>query len=162
MTLRIAVDRPKTLGDKMSMKTFLVAIAFSVVSGCGTVQSSKAYSGVIHPNVFAMAESWLSDVAQPVVTEINLDAVARNRNQFDHDGVSKQGGWVHYADPESKGFTRYKFLKPEGGIRRVLFQNNGGGSLTTSTTIGYRIFRRAVITEDGKEEISVLKIELIQ
>ncbi len=146
----------------MRKKTFLAAIVFSAASGCGTVQSSKAYSGVIHPNVFAMTESWLSDTAQPVVTEINLDAMARNGNQFDHDGVSKQDGWVHYADSESKGFTRYKFLKPEGGIRRVLFQNNGGGSLTTSTTIGYKILRRVVITKVGKKEIAVLRIELIQ
>ena len=146
----------------------LVVVWFS--SGCRSAQDRPAdpppeaetYSGLIHPKVFAMATGWLSDIAQPVVTEVNLDAMAVNRNQFDPDAVTVSGEWVTYADEATSGFLRYKTLQPDGDTLRVLLQSNEGGTLTVSSTIGFRILRRSIVTDEGRKEVSVLSIESIE
>ena len=43
----------------------------------------------IHPKVFNMIDCWISDSESPVVTEINLDAVERNANQFNGEGLKQ-------------------------------------------------------------------------
>lgn len=48
----------------------------------------------IHPRVFALVTCWPSDTDEPVVTEVNLDAVTRNRNQFDTTLVKTPGEWT--------------------------------------------------------------------
>src|SRR5213079_3258121 len=45
----------------------------------------------IHPKVFNMINCWISDSESPVVTEINLDAVEKNGNEFNQDGLKQDG-----------------------------------------------------------------------
>src|SRR5438067_6153878 len=51
----------------------------------------------IHPKVFNMIDCWVSDSESPVVTEINLDAVEKNGNQFNRDGMSEDGEWLRFS-----------------------------------------------------------------
>src|SRR6184192_21935 len=63
----------------------------------------------IHPKVFNMIDCWISDSESPVATEINLDAVEKNGNQFNTDDVKADGEWTRSPTPESKeGFMRYR------------------------------------------------------
>src|SRR5438045_924226 len=48
----------------------------------------------VHPKAFSLLESWGSDSEYPVVTEINLDAVAGDSNQFPLDDVKRDGKWI--------------------------------------------------------------------
>jgi hypothetical protein len=45
----------------------------------------------VHPKVFRMINCWTSDAESPAVTEINLDAVEKNGNEFNQDGLKQQG-----------------------------------------------------------------------
>jgi hypothetical protein len=66
----------------------------------------------IHPKVFNMIDCWVSDSESPVVTEINLDAVEKNGNQFNSDDVKPDGEWLRCPAPESNGgFMRYRVLE---------------------------------------------------
>jgi hypothetical protein len=89
----------------------------------------------IHPKVFNMVDCWISDSESPVVTEINLDAVEKNGNQFNTDDVKTDGEWTRSPTPESKeGFMRYSVLESKGNHYKVEYQENGGGTLTTASS----------------------------
>ncbi len=138
-----------------------------LMMGCRSAQIDDINTGVIHPKVFSMIECWWSDTQQPVVTEISLDAVAGNDNQFDHDAVRMQGDWVHYTDPKTQngpreGFMRYRVVESDGDLQTVLFQSNGGGTLTTESVITYRITKRYVGSQDSLKEITVLRVEAMR
>jgi hypothetical protein len=45
----------------------------------------------IRPKIFNMINCWISDSESPVVTEINLDAVEKNENEFNQDGLTQDG-----------------------------------------------------------------------
>src|SRR5205085_7799706 len=60
----------------------------------------------IHPKVFSMIDSWVSDSESPVVTEISLDAMEKNRNEFNEDGLTQDGEWLRYSEPDTDGFMR--------------------------------------------------------
>ena len=119
-----------------------------------------------HPGVFGTVECWLSDTASPVTTEINLGAVEANGNQFywgnnpqriqtiEADGQEQR--WVHADDDE--GFQRYRLLGHDNGVYTVVYQSNGGGSLTTSSTIGFEIDRRTISFGSESREIRVLRV----
>src|SRR5436853_3258553 len=74
--------------------------------------SAKAVK--IHPKVFNMIECWISDVESPVVTEISLDAVDKNGNQFNDDDVKADGEWTRAPTKEDGGFMRYRVLESKG------------------------------------------------
>src|SRR5215510_4417698 len=76
-----------------------------------TVPPAEASALKIHPKVFNMIDCWISDSESPVVTEINLDAVERNRNQFNEDGLKEDGEWLTYAVADTGGFLRYRVLE---------------------------------------------------
>lgn len=112
----------------------------------------------IHPKVFSMINCWISDSESPVVTEINLDAVEKNGNEFNQDGLKQDGEWLQYPVPDSNGFMRYRVLDSKGSHYKVEFQENGGGSLTTASTIAFSIEKRS-IKRDGKPvTISMLRV----
>ena len=114
----------------------------------------------LHPKVFDMIDCWLSDSESPVVTEINLDAVEMNSNQFNMDEVKPDGEWLRAPTPkpEDGGFMRYRVLGLKGNRYTVQFQENGGGSLTTDSTVEFTIEKRG-IEKDGKPAtISVLRV----
>src|SRR6266567_2737882 len=93
------------------------------------------------------------------VTEINLDAVEKNGNQFNTDDVKPDGEWTRSPTPESKeGFMRYRVLESKGNHYKVEYQENGGGTLTTASIIEFEIEKRN-IRRDGKPvTIRVLRV----
>ena len=112
----------------------------------------------IHPKVFSMINCWISDSESPVVTEINLHAVEKDGNEFNEDGLKQDGEWLQCPLPDSNGFMRYRVLESKGNHYKVEYQENGGGTLTTSSTIVFEIEKRS-IQRDGKPvTIRVLRV----
>lgn len=112
----------------------------------------------IHPQVFDLITGWFSDSEAPVVTEVNLDAVAANRNQFDFDKVTKDGEWTSCPTEDGRGFQRYRQVPAEPGRWAVNYQYNGGGTLTASTRIEFTLDQRA-LTRNGKPAtVKVLRV----
>jgi hypothetical protein len=103
----------------------------------------------IHPKVFSMINCWISDSESPVVTEINLDAVEKNGNEFNQDGLKQDGEWLQCPVPDTNGFMRYHVLESKDNHYKVEFQENGGGTLTTASIIEFNIEKRS-IQRDGK------------
>lgn len=133
----------------------LTACSFS--SGFSHGETSPALPQ-IHPRVFELITGWFSDQDLPVVTEINLDAVATNRNQFDSAKVTKDGDWTSCPTEDGRGFQRYRQVSAEAGRWTVNYQYNGGGTLTASTRIEFTLEQRA-ITKDGKPtKVKVLRV----
>jgi hypothetical protein len=112
----------------------------------------------IHPKVFNMIDCWISDSESPVVTEINLDAVEENGNQFNKDGLKQDGDWLTYPTPDTGGFMRYRVLESKGNHYKVEYQENGGGTLTTASTIELDIDRRNIHRNGGPATIRVLRV----
>jgi hypothetical protein len=116
---------------------------------------------VIHPKVFELVESWLSDTEHPVVTEVNLDAAATNRNQFDRSTIKNNGEWIEYTDNENHGFKRFKALKTSNGRFAVEFQSNEGGTLTTALVIEFTIEKREIQNDGKPASVRVLRVAAI-
>jgi hypothetical protein len=103
----------------------------------------------IHPKVFNMIDCWISDSESPVVTEINLDAVEKDGNQFNQDGLKDDGDWLRCQVPDTNGFMQYRVLESKGNHYKVEYQENGGGTLTSASIIEFDIEKRN-IHRDGK------------
>jgi len=112
----------------------------------------------IHPKVFNMIDCWLSDSESPVVTEINLNAVEKNGNQFGEDGLKQDGDWLVYSVPDTGGFMRYHVLEGKGNHYKIEYQENGGGSLTTASTIEFDIDKRHIRHNGSPMTIRVLRV----
>ena len=54
-----------------------------------------------------------------MVTEINLDAVEQNLNQFDPDTVAQEDGWTVSRKPNAKGFKRYRVLTSQNDRHQI-------------------------------------------
>jgi hypothetical protein len=65
-----------------------------------------------------MINCWLSDSESPLVTEINLDAVEKNGNEFNENGLKQDGEWLQSPTPDSNGFMRYRVLESKAIITR--------------------------------------------
>jgi hypothetical protein len=79
---------------KKMIKAFQIGLLSTFCAVSTTLAQVSLPLPAIHPKVFTLVECWLSDTAWPLVTEINLDAVRENRNQFDSDGVTTNGEWT--------------------------------------------------------------------
>ncbi len=132
----------------------LLVLALGLAGPASVVAQVK---GVWHPMVFSMIESWISDIESPVVTEVNLDAVQRNRNQFDHDAVKREGAWVVYRVPEG-GFKRYRVIERKGNHYKLEFQDNGGGTLTTRSLISFTLDQREILLDEKPKAINILRV----
>lgn len=110
----------------------------------------------IHPKVFQMVDCWISDTSAPVLTEINLDAVRANRNQFDYKAVGTEGEWITYR--EGAEMLRFKPVISSKGEYTIVYQQNGGGSLTTQRTIRFAIARRKLEVDGRGIEATVLRV----
>jgi len=127
-------------------------------ANAGVMSAADASLLKIHPKVFNLIDCWISDSESPVVTEINLDAVERNANQFNEDGLKRDGDWLSYALPDSGGFMRYRVVESKDKHYKIEYQENGGGTLTTSVTVEFDIEQRN-IRRDGKPiAIRVLRV----
>ena len=132
--------------------------ALTPVSIPGTVSAAKTSPLKIHPKVFSMIDSWISDSESPVVTEINLDAVEKNGNQFNEDGLKQDGEWLTYSVPDTGGFMRYRVLESKGSHYKVEYQKNGGGTLITASTIEFDIEKRKIHQRGSPITIRVLRV----
>lgn len=103
----------------------------------------------IHPRVFALVTCWSSDTDEPVVTEVNLDAVSKNRNQFDTSLVRTRGEWTECPGDLGQGFERYRVVKSDNGQVTIEFQSNGGGTYTSVSIIEFVIEQRE-LRQNGK------------
>ena len=112
----------------------------------------------LHPKIFNMIDCWISDSESPVVTEINLDAVEMNKNEFDMDNVKPDGEWTRAKTAEDGGFMRYRVLGLKGNIYTVEYQENGGGSLTTDSKIDFAIDKRTIQRDGKPANIRVLRV----
>lgn len=112
----------------------------------------------VHPKVFNMIDCWVADSLSPVVTEINLDAVEMSKNQFDMDEVKPDGEWTRAPTKEDGGFMRYRVLGLKDNRYTVEYQENGGGSLTTDSTIEFTIEKRAIQRDGKPATIAVLRV----
>ena len=110
-----------------------------------TPMATRASPLKIHPKVFSMINCWISDSESPVVTEMNLDAVEKNGNEFNDDGVKQDGQWLQCPIPDTNGFMRYRVLESKGNHYKVEFQENGGGTLTTASVIEFDIENLSLI-----------------
>ena len=115
----------------------------------------------IHPRVFDMVTGWLSDCDGLVVTEINLDAVGANGNQFDFTQVRTEGGWTMCPNDDNRGFLRFRQVTAAAETMAVEFQNNGGGTLTTSTRIEFVVAQREVRRNGKPRSLRVLRVMAI-
>ena len=112
----------------------------------------------IHPKVFNMIDCWISDSESPVVTELNLNAVEKNGNQFNEDGLKQDGDWLVYSVPDTGGFMRYRVLEAKGSHYKIEYQENGGGTLTTASTIEFEIEKRHIRRNGSPMTIRVLRV----
>lgn len=145
----------------MNLKFLPLILSLLVAASCLQASDKKAApqqpDPKIHPKVFSFIEGWLSDGESPVVTEINLDAVDVSGNQFQADDVKKEDEWVRSPNADG-GFLRYRFTEHRGNHYKVVYQNNGGGSLTTSATIEFSVEKRDVKVDGKAKTIRVLKV----
>lgn len=125
---------------------------------CATETSSPQLIQKLHPKMFEMVTSWVSDTEEPVVTSINLDAVARNRNQFDFSKVKMNGEWTEYIAKNGNGFCRFKSIKSDSKRFAIEFQQNAGGTLTRASVIEFVIESQEIQRGDNPHTISVLRI----
>ena len=132
-----------------SLHTIHTDSAPAVGSTPGIGSAAGTSSLKIHPKVFNMIDCWISDSESPVVTEINLDAVERDANQFNGDRLKRDGDWLSYAIPDSGRFMRYRVVESKGKHYKIEYQENGGRTLTTSATDEFDIEQRN-IRRDGK------------
>jgi hypothetical protein len=145
-------------GRKLLLLLLAVTVSGAVASAGEKNAGAASPALKVHPKVFSMVQGWLSDGESPIVTEINLDAVAASRNQFDHDGLKQEEGWTRCAGPDGDGFLRYRVLEAKGARYKVEFQENGGGSLTTAALIEFAIEKREVRVNDKPATIRVLRV----
>ncbi|HEX4707453.1 MAG TPA: hypothetical protein VH229_06935 [Candidatus Udaeobacter sp.] len=126
--------------------------------GASAAPSQKIPALKIHPKVFSMINCRISDSESPVVTEINLDAVEKNGNQFNDDDLKQDGEWLRSPMPDGNGFMRYRVLESKGDHYKIEYQENGGGSLTTASVVEFDVEKRD-IGRDGKPvSLRVLRV----
>ena len=140
--------------DSATLPTSVSDVPVKETSSRGTSPSALR----VHPKVFNMIDCWLSDSETPVVTEINLNAVEQNGNQFNEAGLKQDGDWLVYSVPDTGGFIRYRVLEAKGSHYKVEYQENGGGTLTTASTIEFEIDKRHIRRNGSPTTIRVLRV----
>ena len=138
----------------------LVSVVLCICLGCTTSHLVNEQLQEIHPGVFSMVICLLSDTSMPVATEVNLDAVSENNDQF-NGWIRTEGEWTRVDFDNDRGFIRYRLLRKQDNYYEVLFQSNGGGTLTTSTEIGFTLFYRIIEVNSEETQVQVLRVESI-
>ena len=123
-----------------------------------TLRAAETSAPKIHPKVFSMINCWISDSEGPVVTEINLDAVEKNGNEFNESGLKQDDEWLQSPASDSNGFMRYRVLESKGNHYKVEYQENGGGTLTTASIIEFDIEKRNIHRDGKPVTIRVLRV----
>ena len=139
----------------------LVAISACTILSIAADDQSEHGSATafkVHPKVFNLIGCWISDSESPVVTEINLDAVEKNGNEFLDTGLRQDGEWTQCPVPDTNGFMRYRVIEAKGNHYKVEYQENGGGSLTTASIIEFSVEKRTIRKDDKPATIRVLRV----
>jgi hypothetical protein len=111
-----------------------------------------------HPKVFRLIDCWMSDSEGPVVTEINLDAIDGNGNQFYEANVTQNDKWTEYRGDEGDGYYGHRVSKKKGNHYVAECYENGGGTLTTFCTIGFSLEKREIQRDGERAVIRVLRV----
>jgi hypothetical protein len=146
-----------TIADFEKIIDSLHPVTASEKGGAGAPAKPEALK--IHPKVFNMIDCWISDSESPVVTEISLDAVEKDGNEFNDEDVKADGDWTRCPTAESKdGFMRYRVLESKGNHYKVEYQENGGGTLTSASIIEFDIQERKIQRNAKPATIRVLRV----
>lgn len=143
------------------ISAWLLAIAVAVLIASASIPAGDDPATDLkdlHPKLFEMVLCQLSDTEQPVVTEFNLDAVRKNRNQFDFQAIQSTSEWKQVPGSGGIGFQRFRLLQSEGGHHTIEYQTNSGGTLTSSAVIGFSIASRTIQVEGVPVNTRVLRI----
>ena len=135
----------------------VAALSVVCIAAADHSESSKPAALKLHPKIFNLIDCWISDSERPVVTEVNLDAVDQDGNEFNDDGVTQDGEWTK-APGEGSGFLRYRVLSAKGNQYKVEYQENGGGSLTTACMIEFVIEKRQIRKDDKSVTFRALRV----
>ena len=147
-----------TVAEFVKIIKSLHPVGSESAAGSATPAAEQPSVPKIHPKVFNMISSWISDSESPVVTEINLDAMEKNGNQFNDDGLTQDGEWLRCPVPDTDGFMRYRVLESKGNHYKVEYQENGGGTLTTASTIEFDIEKRNIRRDGRPLTVHVLRV----
>lgn len=145
----------------MTIKVLLPVVTFLALAPLRAAEKKGVSAELefkIHPKVFSYVEGWLSDGESPVVTEINLDAVKVSTNQFQTDEIKEEDGWTRAKGETDGSFRRYRVVEHKGTHYKIEYQDNGGGSLTTSATIEFSVEKREVRVDGKAKTIRVLRV----
>ena len=146
-------------GKKMTVAEFSkIVTSLHSVKGDAKATASAPPPLKLHPKIFNMIDCWTSDSQSPVVTEINLDAVETNGNQFAMDDVKPDGEWTRVSTKDDGGFMRYRVLGLKGNTYTVEYQENGGGSLSTDSKIEFVIDKRTIQRDGQPFTMRVLRV----
>lgn len=147
------------------MKQKLLLTFALLMTGCSSLRAEggeaadAAPTFRVHPQVFCLIQGWIADTESPVITEINLDAVDKNRNQFSKTGIKQEGDWTVCREADAPGFRRYRVLEQKGGHFKVEYQENDGGTLTTSSVIGFSLMKRELMRNGKSTSIEVIRVD---
>src|SRR5438445_695177 len=147
-----------TVAEFVKIIKSLHPVGSESAAGSATPAAEQPSALKIHPKVFNMISSWISDSESPVVTEINLDAVEKNGNQFNDDGRTQDGEWLRCPVADTDGFMRYRVLESKGNHYKVEYQENGGGTLTTASIIEFNIEKRNIRRDGRPLTVHVLRV----
>jgi hypothetical protein len=144
----------------MKLPLFLALTASGVVSALAGEknQNNRGPALKVHPKVFSMVVCWISDSKAPVVTEINLDAVQANGNEFDESVIEQEDEWTRCPGADGQGFQRYRVLEVKGNRYKVEYQDNSGGTLTSGSVIECTVESREIRTKGKPATIRVLRV----
>ena len=138
----------------------IVAISGAADERAAAEAAAKAAPPVlplrVHPKVFNLINSWISDSEAPVATEISLDAADANGNQFSEE-VAQKGRWLTSAN-EDDGWMSYEVLEKAGNRYTILYSENSGGTLTTNTAIDCVVERRRIVVDGKPKSVRVLRV----
>mgnify|MGYP000461576366 CR=1 FL=1 len=144
---------------KLTLATTAAVFGITCLWAEDEKKDDSALSFKVHPQVFSMIQGWNADTESPVATEINLDAVEKNRNQFSKDEIKQEDGWTICREAAAKGFKRYSLIEKKGNHYKVEYQENGGGTLTTSSTIEFSVATREIKKNGKPTTIRVLRVD---
>jgi hypothetical protein len=147
------------LKNKLTLATAVAVVGITCLWAEDVKKDGSALSFKVHPQVFSMIQGWNSDTESPVATEISLDAVEKNRNQFSNDEIKQEDGWTICREADAKGFKRYRMIEKKVNHYKVEYQENGGGTLTTSSTIEFSVATREIEKNGKPTTIRVLRVE---
>jgi len=105
-----------------------------------------------------MINCWVTDSESTEVKKNNQDAVEKNGNEFNEDGLRQDGEWLRCPVPDTNGFMRYRVLETKGNHYKVEYQENGGGTLMTASVIEFDIQKRSIRHDNMPATIRFLRV----